>query len=158
MRRHPHRSRRTVGRQEAQLEPLKADSFFQEALEVESEGDTFRVYYTPPRPDEEGGNGTVAVCHHGANYTGLSFACFAAEVRDATKGELGCLAIDARGHGRTTVDGDGPTASSSPAPALSLTNLSADLVRVLKAFFPDRQAAPSLLLIGHSMVRAIRRC
>jgi len=39
------------------------------------------------------------VCHHGAGYSGLSFACFAGEVREMTKGECGVLALDARGHG-----------------------------------------------------------
>lgn len=39
------------------------------------------------------------ICHHGAGYSGLSFACFAKEVYDITRGELGVLAIDARAHG-----------------------------------------------------------
>lgn len=39
------------------------------------------------------------VCHHGAGTSGLSFACFAKEVTDMTKGECGVLALDARRHG-----------------------------------------------------------
>jgi protein phosphatase methylesterase 1 len=39
------------------------------------------------------------VCHHGAGTSGLSFACFAKEVSDMTKGECGVLALDARRHG-----------------------------------------------------------
>lgn len=40
------------------------------------------------------------ICHHGAGYSGLSFACFAKEITDTTKGECGVLAIDARRHGK----------------------------------------------------------
>lgn len=54
-----------------------------------------RVYYTPPKS----ANGTVMVCHHGAGYSGLSFACFAKEVAAMTNGECGVLAMDARRHG-----------------------------------------------------------
>lgn len=39
------------------------------------------------------------VCHHGAGYSGLTFACFAREVVDQTNGECGVLALDARRHG-----------------------------------------------------------
>lgn len=39
------------------------------------------------------------VCHHGAGASGLSFAALAREVRDSSRGELGVLAFDARGHG-----------------------------------------------------------
>ena len=39
------------------------------------------------------------ICHHGAGYSGLTFACFAKEVTDMTKGECGVLALDARRHG-----------------------------------------------------------
>ena len=56
----------------------------------------FRVYYTPPKFED----GTVRVCHHGAGYSGLSFACFAKEVTDMSKGECGVLSYDCRGHGR----------------------------------------------------------
>jgi protein phosphatase methylesterase 1 len=53
------------------------------------------VYYTPPKFAD----GAVMVCHHGAGTSGLSFACFAKEVTDMTKGECGVLAVDARRHG-----------------------------------------------------------
>lgn len=56
----------------------------------------FRVYYTSPK----GTDGTVMVCHHGAGWSGLTFACFAKEVTAISKGECGVLAFDARGHGR----------------------------------------------------------
>ena len=55
----------------------------------------FRVYYTLSKVK----NGTLMVCHHGAGYSGLSFACFAKEVTEISKGECGVLALDARCHG-----------------------------------------------------------
>lgn len=54
-----------------------------------------RAYYTPPR-SERGG---VFVLHHGAGYSGTSFACLAKELVDLTKGEVGVFAFDARRHG-----------------------------------------------------------
>ncbi len=40
------------------------------------------------------------ICHHGAGYGGLSFACMAKEVQDLSNGECGILAPDARRHGK----------------------------------------------------------
>ena len=54
-----------------------------------------RAYYTPPKFED----GTVMVCHHGAGYSGLSFACVAKEVTDMGRGECGVLSYDCRGHG-----------------------------------------------------------
>jgi protein phosphatase methylesterase 1 len=62
---------------------------------------SMRVYYTPPTTGGAGA-GSVLVCHHGAGYSGLSFAAFAREVRDVTRGELGVLSFDARRHGEWT--------------------------------------------------------
>lgn len=77
--------------------PINASTFFAEAVmvEVPSRGLDCRVYYTPPKF----ANGTVMVCHHGAGYSGLSFACVAKEIADMTQGECGVLSIDARRHG-----------------------------------------------------------
>jgi hypothetical protein len=36
--------------------------------------------------------------------------------------------------------------------SMALPDLASDFVRVLKAVFPERERAPSLLLVGHSMV------
>lgn len=58
----------------------------------------FRVYYTPPKFAD----GTVMVCHHGAGYSGLSFACMAKEVTDMSRGECGVLSLDCRAHGMRT--------------------------------------------------------
>lgn len=40
---------------------------------------------------------------------------------------------------------------------MSLSSLSADLCALLKVMFPSREEAPSLLLVGHSMVRSFFR-
>lgn len=65
------------------------------------------MYYTPPTvaadadQDTSGGkNGVVFVCVHGAGYSGLSWAAFAAEVTAQSKGKVGVLAYDARSHGQ----------------------------------------------------------
>ncbi|KAF5379673.1 hypothetical protein D9615_005753 [Tricholomella constricta] len=87
-----------------------------------------RVYYTPPAFAD----GTVMICHHGAGYSGLTFACFAKEIADMTKG-------------KTT------STSEKPDEDLSIDILTADLIEVIQSVFPDPAIAPSLLLIGHSM-------
>ena len=65
---------------------------------MDAVGQDFRVYYTPPvtKANEPG---TVLVCHHGAGYSGLTFALLAQEVTELSRGELGVLAFDARRHG-----------------------------------------------------------
>lgn len=80
-----------------EFSPISASGFFETALQVAvpDRGIESRVYYTPPKTSD----GTVIICHHGAGYSGLSFACFAKEVTDMTRGECGILALDARRHG-----------------------------------------------------------
>jgi protein phosphatase methylesterase 1 len=82
----------------ADYAPISASGYFDQALEVTvpSSQLQFRIYYTPPKLS----NGTVMVCHHGAGYSGLSFACFAQETTRISNGECGVLALDARRHGR----------------------------------------------------------
>ncbi|GAA5876754.1 hypothetical protein JCM8547_002037 [Rhodosporidiobolus lusitaniae] len=134
----------------------------------------FRVYYTPPPlassssaldddddEDEEGagsGKGVVFVCVHGAGYSGLSWACLAKELAEPAggegrKGRVGVLAYDARGHGKTTLPP--PSAGESTTVDLSLQTQSNDLYELLKAVYPDRAEAPSLVLVGHSMGGAV---
>ncbi|GAA6031400.1 hypothetical protein JCM8097_005643 [Rhodosporidiobolus ruineniae] len=137
-----------------------------------------RVYYSPPPPpssssslpadddddEEAGGNGTVFVCVHGAGYSGLSWACMAKELVEQSQPEeggeeggkrIGVLAYDARGHGKTTLpppstaDGEGDTVD------LSLQAQSDDLVALLKAVYPEREKAPAVVLVGHSMGGAV---
>ncbi|KAG6884573.1 hypothetical protein C0993_009904 [Termitomyces sp. T159_Od127] len=123
--------------------PVSASSYFQQALQVSisTRGLDFRVYYTPPTFAD----GTVMICHHGAGYSGLTFACFAKEITDMTKGECGVLAIDARRHGKTT-----PTCDRSDED-LSIEVLVEDFTEVIRTVFPDPAGAPSILLVGHSM-------
>ncbi|KAG5638531.1 hypothetical protein H0H81_012031 [Sphagnurus paluster] len=100
-----------------------------------------RVYYTAPASAD----GTVMVCHHGAGYSGLTFACFAKEIVEMTRGECGVLAVDARRHGKTL------STSEKVDEDLSIDILVDDLVGVIQAVFPDPASAPTLLLVGHSM-------
>ncbi|KAG6850105.1 hypothetical protein H0H93_001026 [Arthromyces matolae] len=125
--------------------PISAASYFQQALQVvvSSRGLDFRIYYTPPAFSD--GNGTVMICHHGAGYSGLTFACFAKEVGEMTKGECGILALDARRHGKTT------TTSGQTDNDLSIEVLVNDFYEIIRTVFPDPITAPSLILVGHSM-------
>ncbi|GAA5990652.1 hypothetical protein JCM11641_001263 [Rhodosporidiobolus odoratus] len=129
---------------------------------------TFRVYYTPPPspppctsnlldPDDEhdgsGGCSVVFVCVHGAGYSGLSWACLAQELVEKGDGKVGVLAYDARGHGKTVL----PPAVTSEVDLIdmSLEYMANDLVALLKAMYPVRAQAPSLILVGHSMGGAV---
>ncbi|KIL65721.1 hypothetical protein M378DRAFT_125152 [Amanita muscaria Koide BX008] len=122
--------------------PIPGSSFFDSASQVAvpSRGLDFRVYYTPPKYSE----GTVMICHHGAGYSGLSFACLAKEVKDLSNGELGVLALDARRHGKTMPD-------TLEDDDLSIDTLVSDFSELVQAMFSDPEKAPSLLLVGHSM-------
>ncbi|KAI0075243.1 protein phosphatase methylesterase [Panus rudis PR-1116 ss-1] len=131
----------------ADFSPISAASCFEQATQISVKPSDldFRVYYTPPKQ----ANGTVLVCHHGAGYSGLSFACFAREVAILSKGECGVLALDARGHGKTK-----HISESQPTPEqedLSIDTLTSDLVNLIETAFPDAQKAPTLLLVGHSL-------
>ncbi|KAF7317339.1 Protein phosphatase methylesterase 1 [Mycena chlorophos] len=129
--------------------PLSASAYFGEALQVAVPGRQLdvRAYYTPPKF----AGGTVFVCHHGAGYSGLSFACFAKEVLEMTRGEVGVLALDARRHGKTR-----STADPEP-PTLDIATLVDDFVAIVRTVFPSSPSnpPPPLLLIGHSMGGAV---
>ncbi|KAJ8292750.1 Protein phosphatase methylesterase 1 [Rhodotorula toruloides] len=131
---------------------------------------SFRVYYTPPPPpsrqsaSDDDGRGVVFVCVHGAGYSGLSFAELARGLVQLAREEdgpgegrarVGVLAYDARGHGKTRLTSSTSTASEPETVDMSLSNLSADLVALLKAVYPRREEAPSLMLVGHSMGGAV---
>ncbi|KAF9522149.1 Alpha/beta hydrolase family-domain-containing protein [Crepidotus variabilis] len=122
--------------------PISAAGFFEDASQVSlpDRGLDCRVYYTSPKSK----NGTIMVCHHGAGYSGLSFACFAKEVTGMTKGECGVMALDARRHGKTT--STDPTDSD-----LSIGVLIQDFCALLQTIFPDPSSSPTFLLVGHSM-------
>ncbi|KAE8231570.1 hypothetical protein CF326_g3409 [Tilletia indica] len=95
--------------------------------------------------DEGDGLGTVFVLHHGAGYSGLSYALAAREITKLTKGQAGVLSLDCRGHGKTRVE---PPESSTD---MSLTTLSSDLILVLRTMFGTSSPWPKLLFVGHSM-------
>lgn len=129
----------------ANFTPISASGYFDQASQVSvADRDLdFRVYYTPPKFAD----GTVLVCHHGAGYSGLTFACFAKEVKRLSNGECGVLAMDCRGHGKTAH-------ISPPSGAdedLSIDSLTNDMVALIATIFSDRATAPTLLLVGHSL-------
>ncbi|KAA1467211.1 protein phosphatase methylesterase [Dentipellis sp. KUC8613] len=133
--------------------PISASTYFADAVQVAVPAShlDMRVYYTPPRvPADDDSTGSVMVCHHGAGFSALSFACLAKEVGRATAGECGVLALDARRHAGKTMPTDGSSDED-----LSLDVLVADLTNLLKAVFPDPAAAPTFLLVGHSMGGAV---
>ncbi|CAD6936127.1 unnamed protein product [Tilletia controversa] len=90
-------------------------------------------------------SGAVFVLHHGAGYSGLSYALAAREITRLTKGQAGVLSLDCRGHGRTRVE---PSGSSTD---MSLATLSSDLILVLQTMFGADAPWPKLLFVGHSM-------
>jgi len=91
------------------------------------------------------------VCHHGAGTSALSFACFAKEVGDMTKGECGVLALDARRHGKTTTTSTAPDSDLS----ISIDILTSDLLALLQTLYPNSGSAPTFILVGHSMGGAV---
>ncbi|KAF7335417.1 Protein phosphatase methylesterase 1 [Mycena venus] len=123
--------------------PISGASYFSEALQVAVPARQLdcRVYYTPPKK----ANGTVLVCHHGAGYGGLSFACLAKELVGMSRGEVGVLSADARRHGKTK------STTETEDEDLSIGVLVEDFVQTLRAVWSDAGAAPTLLLVGHSM-------
>ena len=108
------------------------------------------------------------VCHHGAGYSALGFACLAKEVTETTKSECGILAFDARAHGKPAAASVYATANlfslgrttslSSPGqdPAtldLSLSTLASDLLNLIQTMYPDPKVAPSFVVGMHLLRR-----
>jgi len=128
---------------DSKFSPISASGFFEQALQVSIPLRNLdcRIYYTPPKL---GSNGTVMICHHGAGYSGLSFACLAKEITEMTKGECGVLSLDARRHGKTT-------STEAADSDLSIDVLVADFCETIQILFRDPSNCPTLLLVGHSM-------
>ncbi|QRW11676.1 alpha/beta hydrolase family protein [Ceratobasidium sp. AG-Ba] len=141
----PTPARRTASRPAPteDYSPISASSYLSQAAQasVPDSGLDVRIYYTPPTA--AGREGTVLVCHHGAGYSSLSFACFAKSVGEQSARELGILIYDARGHGKTT--------SANQTENLDLSVIASDMVNLLSTVFPDPASAPSFVLLGHSM-------
>ena len=79
--------------------PVSASDYFAQAFQVSVASTQLdhRVYYTPPKFAD----GSLMVFHHGAGYSGLTFACLAKEVGELSMGECGVLSVDARRHGES---------------------------------------------------------
>jgi protein phosphatase methylesterase 1 len=91
--------------------------------------------------------------HHGAGSSGLSFATCAEEIRKILP-KAGILSLDARDHGRTSVQrADGGAAELD----LSLGTLNQDLVYVLHKTQAEMgwEELPDLVLVGHSLGGAV---
>ena len=115
----------------------------------------------PSSSSDNGGaadkKGTYLVCHHGAGASGLSFAPLAKHITQHSKGELGVLSYDARGHGtwacaiesrghRLTPGKTRSTGGKERDTDLSLETLLQDLIGIITHLFPDPASAPSLLV------------
>lgn len=94
--------------------------------------------------------GPLFVTHHGAGSSGLSFAAFTKELREALP-NAGVLSLDARGHGLTTQE---------PEPSVTdfaLETLTSDLSFVVNAATSQMgwTDLPDIVLIGHSLGGAV---
>ncbi|PVG01255.1 protein phosphatase methylesterase [Serendipita vermifera] len=130
--------------------PISASGYFSQAVQVklENRGIELRAYYSPAVPQsgvDADGPSTLMVCHHGAGYSGLSFACLSKEITRLSNGECGVLAFDARRHGKT-VPLEGQTDED-----LDIETLAKDLEELLATLFPDPVQSPTFILVGHSM-------
>ncbi|KAF4152233.1 hypothetical protein CNMCM6069_002431 [Aspergillus lentulus] len=131
---------------------LSWSDFFAQELFLTRETDTLRiihhVYLTPPTD-----SGPLFVMHHGAGSSGLSFATCAEEIRKILP-KAGILSLDARDHGRTSVQrADGGAAELD----LSLETLNQDLVYVVRKTQAEMgwEELPDLVLVGHSLGGAV---
>jgi protein phosphatase methylesterase 1 len=136
--------------------PLEWTEFFDTELYFQRQIDGARIshhaYLSSPLP-----SGPLFVTHHGAGSSGLSFACFATELRKAIP-TAGLLSIDARGHGGTTIAKSAPEDDDqADAIDLSLMTLSADLAYVVQSTQAKMSwsTLPDVILIGHSLGGAV---
>ena len=140
----------------SRLSPLEWTEFFDKELYFERQIDDIKVthhaYFTPPLP-----SGPLFVTHHGAGSSGLSFACFASEIRK-TISTAGILSLDARGHGRTKMErSELSKDENAEAVDLSLETLSSDLAFVIQATQAETgwPTLPEIVFIGHSLGGAV---
>ncbi|EAW08425.1 carboxylesterase-mitochondrial 37S ribosomal protein YmS2 [Aspergillus clavatus NRRL 1] len=131
---------------------LSWKDFFTKELYLTQETDSLRivhhVYLTPPTD-----SGPLFVMHHGAGSSGLSFANCAEEIRKILP-KAGILSLDARDHGRTSVQReDGGEVELD----LSLDTLHRDLVYVVRKTQTEMgwKDLPDLVLVGHSLGGAV---
>lgn len=107
-----------------------SDYFDQEAdISIPESENVFHVYTA-------GKEGPVVFCLHGGGYSGLSFALAARKIKQ----EARIVAMDLRGHGKSSTENDLD---------LSIESLCGDVLAVLKTMYGD--SPPAILLVGHSM-------
>lgn len=122
--------------------------YFERELFLKSGEASHHIYITPPRTPTKD---PLFVCHHGAGSSALSFALFAAELRQRMP-SAGVMSVDARGHGSTIHE-----AVDTDSTFYSLDALSTDLIEVIRLTqsefaWPE---LPKLLLVGHSLGGAV---
>ncbi|CAB3228102.1 unnamed protein product [Arctia plantaginis] len=120
--------------------PVSWKQYFHQHADVETDGGTFRVYFSPV-PDQLDRPRIVTL--HGGGYSGLSWSLFTEEITQMIHCQV--VSIDIRGHGETK--------AKNPED-LSIDTLVKDVEQVLqKLFYKD--CIPPLILMGHSMGGAI---
>ncbi|KAJ7811555.1 Alpha/Beta hydrolase protein [Mycena olivaceomarginata] len=139
----PRTKPRTAKPPNPDFAPISGADYFAEALQVAVPARALdcRAYYTPPKQ----AGGTVLVCHHGAGYGALSFACVARELVGMSRGEVGVFSADARRHGKTK------STAETEEESLDISVLVEDFVHTIRAVWVEPASAPTLLLVGHSM-------
>lgn len=123
---------------------------FDERLELASRSHTGHAYTAycsrGVQTEASGRAGTLIVCHHGAGSSALTFGPLAQALKlEGSTADL--LAVDCRGHGRTTAFGIETD--------FSLKSLGNELIDALGSYidrhYPQDSVLPDVLLIGHSM-------
>ncbi|XP_050376321.1 uncharacterized protein LOC126793746 [Argentina anserina] len=111
--------------------PLDWKAYFdkEDDISIPDSEDVFHVYMA-------GTEGPVVFCLHGGGFSGLSFALSASQIKEKAR----VVAMDLRGHGRTTTENDND---------LSIETMCNDVHAVLKAMYGD--SPPAIVLVGHSM-------
>ncbi|KJH48124.1 hydrolase, alpha/beta domain protein [Dictyocaulus viviparus] len=118
--------------------PLSWDEFFDDCCNVDIDGDIFNVYL-------KGTSGPVFYLLHGGGYSGLTWACFAAELSSRIQCQL--LVPDLRGHGQT---------HTKDETDFSTDRQSRDIINIYNAVFGSKEGEPpNVCLVGHSMGGAL---
>lgn len=138
------------------LEQLPWTAYFERELFLQQTTEAglvidHHVYLTSPT-----NRAPLFVMHHGAGSSGLSFAALASETRKLLP-EAGILSLDARGHGSTKTTYPSSLSGDLPPEDLSLSNLSSDLLFVIRKTADERAwlTLPNIILIGHSLGGAV---
>lgn len=111
--------------------PLDWKDYFdkEDDICIPNSDDIFHVYMA-------GTEGPVVFCLHGGGFSGLSFALSASKIKDKVR----VVAMDLRGHGKSTTKNDLD---------LAIETLCNDVVALLKTMYGE--SPPAIILVGHSM-------